>query len=154
MQFCTAGRTESSTDKWKVFRVGIQHVCFVCLKGKAEVLQVWDPVWIFLSPSKKPRIKVAFLFSCGRLNAFLFVGSTVLTLPYLRCLQTLACCPSSSSWGLPWGSSDCRLCLLAHICEISHNTAVLNVHSGFGRSSDSMPSTSEIFLRIGMSGDI
>lgn len=53
-------------------------------KGKAEVLQLWDPVWIFLSSSKNP-IKQAGLVppfsSCRPKTFLLLVGSTVVIIP-------------------------------------------------------------------------
>lgn len=63
----------------------------MCSKGKAEVLQVWDPVWIFLNPSKNPREQGGFipLFCSHRLKSFLLmVGSVVVILPFPHCSQT------------------------------------------------------------------
>lgn len=40
-----------------------EQVLSVCFMGKAEVLQIWDSLWIFLNPSKKNPGKLA-LFPC------------------------------------------------------------------------------------------
>lgn len=44
----------TGADRWEKVSIGKEQEFSVFFKGKAEVLQVWDPVWIFFKTLSKP----------------------------------------------------------------------------------------------------